>query len=124
MFRISAFVGLFIMLTFCFTTTFADNNPPMPGSYSEASVSDSAVQVAANFAVQQINQGTLVKVISAQSQVVAGLNYKMQLQIVDSQGKQTMYSVVVFVPLPYTQAPMQLTSAELMSNGATISNTP
>lgn len=124
MFKVKVFLGLFIMLLFGFSTITADPSSPMPGGYIEAGVTDPAVQTAADFAVQEINKGTLVKIISAQSQVVAGLNYKIKLQIVDPQGQQAIYDVVVFVPLPVTQAPMQLTSATLITNSSSPSNTP
>lgn len=112
--RLIAF-GLFIIAS---SLAFAATKYPMPlpGGYANADVTNAQVQEAANFAIQQLNAGTLVKIISAQSQVVAGVNYKMQLLIAATNGQQVTYEVIVFVPLPVTNDPMQLTSAELLQN--------
>lgn len=86
----------------------------MTGAYRQAKVTDVGVIDAANFAVQTIGQGALVKIVSAMAQVVAGLNYKLELEIVDKDGKHHNYNAVVFVPLPATGLPMQLTSFKNM----------
>jgi hypothetical protein len=63
----------------------------VPGGWSEASVKDNGVVDAAQFAVKAQQQAmkaagkgeklTLVKILSAQQQVVQGVNYKLTLRI-------------------------------------------
>lgn len=88
----------------------------LPGGYSNISVMDSQVQNAANFATMVINNGQLKHVITAESQVVAGINYKLTLEIVDPTGILHNYRVIVFVPLPSSNQSMQVTSYEEIVN--------
>lgn len=85
----------------------------VPGGYNEIKVTDPEVQKAAAFAVAQINQGTLVKIVSAQAQVVAGKNFNLQLVLLQN-GVNYQYAVTVFVPLPSSNQPMQLTNVAAM----------
>jgi hypothetical protein len=84
----------------------------MPGGWNNIAVTDPGVAKAADFAVQQLKQGKLLKVVSAQSQVVAGVNYSLVLEISPSDGAKNKYSVTVFVPLPVTGKGMQLTASK------------
>ncbi len=84
--------------------------PTLAGGYQTISTIDQGVQDAAQFAVAQINQGSLSAVLSAQSQVVAGINYKLLLEIESADGTNHTFDVIVFVPLPSDNQPMQLTS--------------
>lgn len=81
--------------------------PQLMGGYSTIDINDPAVQTAAEFAAQQLKV-TLTKVIAAKSQVVAGMNYDLTLELKDSDGTDHVYNVIVFVPLPVAQKPMQL----------------
>lgn len=83
------------------------------GAYGPIDTKDPDVQSAAAFAIDQMDQGTLVKIDSAQVQVVAGKNYQLQL-IVGQNGMNYRYNVTVFVPLPVTEQPMQLTNVQAM----------
>ena len=63
----------------------AQAKPPVPGGFSEVKP-DEETQVAANFAVGEIskklNQPLALKgIVSAERQVVAGLNYRLELDL-------------------------------------------
>lgn len=91
----------------------ADPIPQMIGGYNPISIRDPEVVSAADFATQQIGQGPLVSILSAQTQVVAGTNYAMVLEIVGNDNLSHSFSVVVFVPLPTAaDQSMQLTEVE------------
>ncbi|HSX20640.1 MAG TPA: cystatin domain-containing protein [Gammaproteobacteria bacterium] len=100
------------------TTTTATTQPVakpdvLPGGYADISVNDKGVVDAANFATQQLSQGTLTKIVSAQAQVVAGMNYKMQL-ILTLNGVDSLFNVTVFVPLPNSGQDKQLSDMQAM----------
>jgi len=106
-------VVLILCLLTCSYSAWADGPlDRMTGAYHQAKVSDLSVIEAANFAVLAIDKGSLVKIISAMTQIVAGINYKLQLEILDKDGKHHNYNAVVFAPLPVTGLPMQLTSSK------------
>ncbi len=86
---------------------------PMTGAYSPIDVNDATVQKAAAFAAANMQKGILVKVESAQVQVVAGTNYKLLL-VMNQNNANYQYTVVVFVPLPVNNQPMQLTNVQAM----------
>lgn len=72
---------------------------PMPqahivGGYTAVEVNDLEVQNAAQFAVQALG-GLLNRVTKAERQVVAGMNYRLQLDLQNGAG----YEVVVYVDL-------------------------
>lgn len=79
----------------------------MPGGYSEVPVTDKNVIDAANFAVEakakdvQEEKKTvqvelkLLKIISAQQQVVSGMNYKLKLEV-SFDGQEKMADAVVW----------------------------
>lgn len=102
-------------------STTVTTSQPLAGAYNPIEVTDQGVQNAAAFAISQMQQGTLVKVESAQVQVVAGMNYKMLL-VVNQNGTNYQYNVVVYTPLPNTNQPMQLTTVQAM--GAVITAKP
>lgn len=94
----------------------ANSAKSMPGSYVGASVESQTVIDAAEFAVEKINNGKLVTIVSAHTQVVAGTNYELVLQLKNRTGKIRTYEVVVFVPLRINGTEMQLKSVvELQS---------
>lgn len=95
------------------STTTVPATTTMTGAYVTADPKDPDVQTAASFAIDQMDQGTLVRVDSAQVQVVAGKNYRLQL-VVSQNGLSYRYGVTVFVPLPATGQPMQLTNIQAM----------
>ncbi len=75
---------------------------PVAGGYASVAVTDTAVLAAAEFAVAEINAQsesveplTLLEVVSAKSQVVAGVNYTLVLSL--SRGDDVeVHQVVVF----------------------------
>jgi hypothetical protein len=85
--------------------------PAIVGGYSVISVKDAGVQAAARFASAKLgNKRTkLTSVNVAETQVVAGINYRMKLTL--SNRKQ--YEVVVFQGL---DKHYQLTSAKPIAN--------
>jgi hypothetical protein len=63
------------------------SNPPTPGSFAAAGITSREVVAAAEFAVDEHSKSSsdgvvkLVKVTAAEQQVVAGVNYKLTLQV-------------------------------------------
>ncbi len=90
-----------------------ETTPNVVGGYNQADVTDPQVKKAADFAVSKMQQGTLVQIDSAEIQLVAGTNYKLQL-ILEQNGQKYKYMVVVFQPIPNTNQPMQLTNVQAM----------
>lgn len=110
---------ILVILVFSFTTISADplssQNRTMAGAYNPIGTSDPGVVAAANFAVEQLKAGTLTNIVSAESQVVAGVNYSLVMQITAADGTVHDYKVVVFAPLQnpdMTVQPMQLISSD------------
>ncbi|WP_020394987.1 DUF333 domain-containing protein [Thiolinea disciformis] len=86
--------------------------PNQPGSFNNISTSDPEVRKVANFAAQQISRGkaTVKRVIQAKSQVVAGKNYRLLIDL--SNGGR--YAVTVFKPLG--NRPLQLSSVNQLAH--------
>lgn len=89
------FTGLFIA---CNEET-PPTEPPLAGGFSEASVSDQEVKAAADFAVAaqaavEKKKIELVSITAAQTQVVAGMNYKLTLEVLVDGKKQTVEALV------------------------------
>ena len=86
-----------------------------PGSYSKASHTDKDVQAAAGFAVKTQAKASraksleLIKVLKAEQQVVAGMNYKMQLSLKEN-GKSRTAEAVVWSQPTRKSNPYELTS--------------
>lgn len=103
LFSIALSVGVFM------TLAVAAASAQKVGGYKEVSASDAAVQAAAEFAVNAQGEKTekeisLVDVIKAERQVVAGSNYRMCLKItsqgeVDEADATSFVQVVVYVDL-------------------------
>jgi hypothetical protein len=73
--------------------------PPLAGGFSEASVSDEEVKAAADFAVsgqaaEEKKKIELISITAAQAQVVAGMNYKLTLEVLVDGKKQTAEALV------------------------------
>ena len=92
--------------------------PPAPGGYAEASITDQQVVAAANFAVKA--QGKVIReekaekpptlelltIEKAEQQVVAGMNYRLKLKV-KLDGKERSAEAIVWwqawrKPEPYT----------------------
>ncbi len=82
----------------------------MLGGYKDRAdlQNDASIQAAANFAADKLGEGKLQKILSAKSQVVAGTNYDLHLEL--ASGKR--YQVVVFEPLPCYGNQKELTSSK------------
>lgn len=97
-----------------------DPTPGLVGAYKKANSLDDNMQRAAAFAAEQINQGDLVEIKSAESQVVAGTNYRFKLIIAVADGTQHIFNAIVFNPLPNTGESMQLVEYEDMGVNPTV----
>lgn len=109
--------NILLICLVCFSSVvFALPNDPDPAvmdGYVNIGTADPGVIDAANFAVQQMNRGTLVRINSAMSQVVTGINYSMQIEVLAPDQTTHIYNVVVFTPQAGEDPePMQLISAE------------
>ena len=85
-------------LTFiCLTGTFgpATAQAQMPGGYSSISVTDPEVVRAAQFAVQDKN-ARFFKILSAESQVVAGRNFRLRLDVTSGNEVRQAQAIVYF----------------------------
>ena len=76
-------------------------NPTIVGGFEELSVDDEDVKMIAEFAVASMNESEnsklkLVKITSAASQVVAGRNYKLRIDLLHSDGDVRTCEVVIF----------------------------
>ncbi len=74
------------------------------GGYFGIPASSKEVKRAARFAVQQRmlrtgNKVTIVKIVKAERQVVAGLNYRIVLGVADRRGRRRTATVVVYQDL-------------------------
>jgi hypothetical protein len=83
-----------------------------PGAPAPAGVKDKEVVKAAQFAVKAASKDgakvTLVKVLSAKTQVVAGINYILTLQV--KQGKKVRTAKTVVWEQAWRKVPYELTS--------------
>lgn len=76
----------------------------MTGGYSDASVSDKAVRAAANLALKSLSRTTgktltLVKILKAEVQVVAGLNYRVCHRVREGSRRSKTITAVVYKDL-------------------------
>jgi len=84
----------------------------IPGGYNSADPSSDEVQEAAKFAVETLGKGDLLKIVEAAQQVVAGMNFHLNLHIEHSDsGEIHSYTVKVFKPLPHENKPLQMTES-------------
>ena len=86
----------------------------MMGAYTGGKVADQTIQdlidsVKPSFESQIGQSLSQFKAISYKSQVVAGTNYKIKVQIADSE----YVHAAIFKPLPYTGAPPQVKNVEV-----------
>ena len=76
----------------------------MAGAYSDVSSTSAEVQKAATFAVKTRSRRLgkslkLVQIEKAQSQVVAGMNYRLCMEVREGSGKKTRVTAVVYLDL-------------------------
>jgi PBP1b-binding outer membrane lipoprotein LpoB len=81
--------------------TQAKQRRQIPGGFSKIRVDDADVKKMAEFAVASLNQREnsklkLVKITEAASQVVAGSNYKLKLELLQLDGKKRTCEAVIF----------------------------
>ena len=110
-------LGSIVFMALCACERLAEK--PMPGGYYAASVIDAEVVAAADFAIkteeatmQRNNSSatlTLVKILSAKQQVVAGMNYRLHLQV-KVNGIEKKAEAVVWWQEWNKQEPYKLTS--------------
>ena len=86
-----------------------DPVPPIVGGYTSIDVNGDDAWTAAKFAATQLGTATVEKVLEAQSQVVAGTNYHLKIQLND--GK--VYEVTVYKALDNT---MKLVESKVVSS--------
>jgi Aspartic acid proteinase inhibitor len=84
--------------------------PVIVGGFSDISVDDEDVKKIAEFAVASMNEREnsklkLVKITEAASQVVAGRNYKLKLELLQPDGDVRACEVIVF-DQPWTNTRM------------------
>ncbi len=73
----------------------------MAGAYGDTSASSKEVKRAAKFAVDQRTLKTgskvkLIKIVKAEQQVVAGMNYRIVLRAADKYGRRSTATAVVY----------------------------
>jgi hypothetical protein len=109
------------VLLVTFSLVAARAQQPIAGGYSKASVTEKEVVAAADFAIgaqQKVMQDPtgdkagkleLVKILGAEQQVVAGMNYRLKLQV-KVNGKEKQAEAIVWWQAWRTPDPYQLTS--------------
>ena len=110
-------MGSIVFIALCACERLAEK--PIPGGYYAVSVTNAEVVAAADFAIkaeETTMQGnnpsatlTLVKILSAQQQVVAGMNYRLHLQV-KVNGTEKKAEAVVWWQAWNKQEPYKLTS--------------
>ncbi|MEI8342374.1 MAG: cystatin domain-containing protein [Verrucomicrobiota bacterium] len=115
--RVSSFLFAMLFATACPVAGLAQKS--MPGGYSVALTTDKGVLAAAAFAMnaeekalqknKQLTKLELVKILRAQQQVVAGVNYRMTLKV-RLNGKAKEAESVVWYQAWRKPDPYQLTS--------------
>jgi hypothetical protein len=113
-------IAFFLLFTAaCLLTGLAQQ--PMPGGYVTASVTDKDVAAAAAFAIktqqnavqENKDEGTqklaLVKILQAEHQVVAGINYRLKLKV-KLNGAEKTAEAVVWLQAWRKPEPYELTS--------------
>jgi hypothetical protein len=85
---------------------------PMAGGYRDIAVTDPGVQAAARFGVAQLHRprARLASVDAAQQQVVAGMNYRIDVTLTD----RSRWRLSIYRPL---RGPMQARPAERLGQG-------
>jgi hypothetical protein len=101
-------------------TPFTCSTPaaPVPGGLKCMSAVSDDAHAAASFAVARLNElkavpngpVSLVQVTKAATQVVAGMNYMLELKILNSAGKMSTVQVTVFQQLPAYGGKQELTA--------------
>jgi hypothetical protein len=86
----------------------AQETEPIAGGYAKISTKSREAKKAAAVAIRQHvaahprNKVTLVKVIRAEQQVVAGMNYRVCLAVLDRRGIRRTITAVVYYPIKKT----------------------
>lgn len=106
--------AIIVIMLLCIQPVLVFAADALPGGYNAVDLKDKQLQEVVNFAVQQMQHGTLVKIVSAKRQVVAGLNYSVQLEMLSANGVHNLYNVIIYVPLPQTNQSMQLTNVQFI----------
>ncbi len=90
---------------------------PMPGGWRAADIADSEVLAAADFAVKEVEKAlwreegalSLISILRAELQIVAGVNYRLRLRV-QSDGKAKTLEAIVWWQAWNRDAPYRLTS--------------
>ena len=113
------FLAYILVVTFCLLAGCKEK--PLAGGFGEASVTDEKVIAAADFAIKaqersmqdpEAGQTTtleLVKILSAAQQVVAGMNYRLTLEV-KVNGEKKQADAIVWWQSWRDPDPYQLTS--------------
>lgn len=87
----------------CIKKTKSSDVLPIEGGYSVADVNDETVKEMASFATTTVSQAlnsaqplTVVRIVSAKSQVVSGINYKMEMELKEGESDLIKCEVVVY----------------------------
>ena len=96
----SFILALVFGVSAAFTTVSAQTEEPMTGGYANASITDINVKKAAAFAVRTRSKNTgkritILNIRKAETQVVAGLNYRICMSV--REGRRSVRTVTVVV---------------------------
>ncbi|KAK9787986.1 hypothetical protein WJX73_000741 [Symbiochloris irregularis] len=118
MLRLSAVVALTLLYSALTKTTMSQQ---LAGGYRhrEDHHKDPHIKEVVNFAVEKVQaarneQLDLIKVVSCQTQVVAGTNYKVVFEAATPTQELHTFEATVYEPLPHTKQPLQLSDHKLM----------
>ena len=99
-----AAVVLSLLICACVAGASAQPEGPITGGYGAVSVKDRSVKTAAGIAIRdhvakEHHSLTLVRIVKAEQQVVAGMNYRMCLRVRRPGHKAHNVTAVVYDPL-------------------------
>ena len=99
--RLTIILAAFVIIFACVGAASAQIDEPMAGGFSKASTTDKEVMAAARYAVktQAKKQSATIRLVSinrAETQVVAGRNYRLCLKVqITAKGKKTKTSKII-----------------------------
>lgn len=101
------FAGLFALFIFCASASesrVSAQNEPIAGGYARLAVKSKDARTAADFAINAQSTADkkkyfFVKILKAETQVVAGLNYRVCMLVRERKGRSKSVTAVVYKDL-------------------------
>ena len=105
--RVATILAGLLWIAGCNNAPNPNNNSQLPGGYSESSNESEEVTAAAQFAIEEQSKAipglTLKSIESAKTQVVAGTNIELILNVIDA-GQSKTARAIVYTDLSQTRS--------------------